>query len=122
MGIILSQKWKDNVLEVKRDNNRLMSIRLKGGLEMVTEISAYGPQVGCEEKEKEALLMDLEGLIKEVSKYVKLVIGGDLNGHVGRESNGYDVVITAMNCEMKKVCNTRYRKRDEYLITYNSGR
>ena len=84
VGIILSQKWKDNVLEVKRVNDRLMSIRLNGGLEMVTVISAHGPQVRCEEKEKEAFLMDLEGLIKEVSEYEKLVIGGDLNGHVGR--------------------------------------
>ena len=57
---------------------------------MVTVVPAYGPQVGCEE-EKEAYLMDLEGLIEEVLEDEKLLlIGGDLNGHVGRESNGYD--------------------------------
>ena len=42
VGIKLSQKWKDNVLQVKRVNDSLMLIRMKGGLEMVTVISTYG--------------------------------------------------------------------------------
>ena len=107
-----------------------MLIRLKGGLEMVT-VTAYGPQVGCEEKEKETFLMDLEGLIKEVSEDEKLVIGDDLHGHVGRESNGYDGVHGDHGHGLRNedlvqrqellVCNTRYRKRDKHLIAYSSG-
>ena len=36
--------------------------------------------------------MDLEGLIEEMSEDETLVIGGDLNGHMGMESNDYDRV------------------------------
>ena len=71
-------------MDVKRISDRLMGIKVKGGQEMIMIISAYGPQVGCAEEEKEAFLDDLENMVGEV-----LVIGGDLNGHVGKDCDGY---------------------------------
>ena len=66
-----------------------------------------------------------------------VIIGGDLNGHVGREANGYDGVhggcgYGIRNVEGERilmmgsaldlvVCNTRFKKRDNRLITYSSG-
>ena len=46
----------------------MMLIRLKGVLEMVTVTSAYGPQVGCAEKEKEAFLMGLKVCLEKCRK------------------------------------------------------
>ena len=92
VGIILSRKWKDNVVDVKRVSDRLMGIKVKGGQEMITIILAYGSQVGCAEEEKEAFLDDLEDMVGEVKESEVLVIGGDLNGHVGKDCDGYDGV------------------------------
>ena len=137
VGIILSRKWKDNVVDVKRVSDRLMGIKVKGGQEMIMIISAYGPQVGCAEEEKEAFLDDLEDMVGEVKESEVLVIGGDLNGHVGKDCDGYDGVhgghgYGERNEEEKKildmvqkkellVCSTRYRKREKHFITFSSG-
>ena len=137
VGIIISQRWKDNVVEVKRVSDRLTVIKLKGGRGIVMIISAYGTQVGCTEEEKEAFLDDLENMVGEVTESKVLVIAGDLNGHVGKDCGGYDRVhgghgYGERNEEGEKildmaqrkelvVCSTRYRKRDEHLITYSSG-
>ena len=51
---------------------------------MIRIISASGPQTGCTEEEKEAFLDDLEDMVGEVTGNGVLVIGGDLNGRVGR--------------------------------------
>ena len=67
-----------------------------------------------------------------------LVTGGDLNGHVGKDCDGYDGVhgggdgYGERNEEGEKildmaqrkellVCNTRYRKKEQRLITFSSG-
>ena len=82
----MSQKWKTKVLEVKRVSDWLLTIKLKISENMVNIVSAYGLQVGCDEDEKEGFLEDLIG---EMSEKEELVIGGDLNGHVGKETDGY---------------------------------
>ena len=132
-----ARKWKDNVVDVKRVSDRLMGIKVKGGQEMIMIISAYGPQVGCAEEEKGAFLDDLEDMVGKVKKSEVLVIGGDLNGHVGKDCDGYDEVhgghgYGERNEEGEKildmaqrkellVCNTGYRKKEEHLITFSSG-
>ena len=127
-------------MDVKRVSDRLMGIKLKGGQEMIMIISAYGPHVGCAEEEKEAFLDDLEDMVGEVQESEVLVIGGDLNGHVGKDCDdcdGYDGMhgghgYGERNEEGEKILdmaqrkellvrNTRYRKREEHLITFSSG-
>ena len=76
-------------------------------------------------------------MVGEVKESEVLVIGGDLNGHVGKDCDGYDGVhgghgYGERNEEGEKildmaqrkellVCNTRYRKREEHLITLSCG-
>ena len=66
-----------------------------------------------------------------------VIIGGDLNGYVGKEANGYDGIhggrgYGTRNVEDERilkmgsaldlvVCNTWFEKRDSRLITYTSG-
>ena len=59
---------------------------------MIRIISEYGPQTGCTEEEKEAFLDDLEDMVGEVTGNGVLVIGGDLNGRVGKDCDDYDGV------------------------------
>ena len=51
-------------------------------------MSAYAPQVGCDE-EKEAFWADLEEVMGKIPRDERLVIGADLNAHVG-EGNTND--------------------------------
>ena len=55
-------------------------------------ISAYVPQVGLDESAKRQFWEDLDSLIRAVPSSEKLFIGGDLNGHVGTISTGFEAV------------------------------
>ena len=55
-------------------------------------ISAYAPQVGHDESAKRFFWKNLDRLVRAIPSSEKLFIGGDLNGHVGRSSAGFEVV------------------------------
>ena len=71
-----------------------------------------------------------------IPRWEKVIIGGDLNGHVGKEGNGYRDVhggygFEEINNEGKSILdfamaygliitNTRFKKQDEHLITYKN--
>ena len=55
-------------------------------------ISAYAHQVGPNESAKRQFWKDLDGLVRAVPSNEKLFIGGDLNGHVGTTSAGFETV------------------------------
>ena len=55
-------------------------------------ISAYAPQVGLDVSAKRQFREDLDGLIRVVPSSEKFFIGGDLNGHVGNTSAGFETV------------------------------
>ena len=50
-------------------------------------ISAYAPQVGCEERVNAKSFVRIVFMTIPVNK--ELIIGGDLNGHVGRIRGNY---------------------------------
>ena len=83
------------------------------------------------------LEMLLDGLIRAVPSSEKLFIGGDLNGHVGTTSAGFEAVhggfgYGSRNQEGEEVldfavafdlmiANTFFRKRESHLVTFSSG-
>ena len=66
VGIIVKEHWRDKVLEVKRVNDRLRSIKLLLKTVTQTVISGYAPQVGCSSEEKEEFRNNLEEAIREI--------------------------------------------------------
>jgi hypothetical protein len=58
-------------------------IKLIFGDLVLNVISAYAPQVGLSDDVKRQFWKDLEDMIRRVSNSEKLLIGGDLNGHIG---------------------------------------
>ena len=50
------------------------------------------PQVGHDESAKRLFWNDLDRLVRAVPSSEKLFIGGDLNGHVGTSSAGFEAV------------------------------
>ena len=55
---------------------------------MLNVISAYAPQVGCIREEKETFWLDLDETVEKIPRNERIVVGADLNGHVGEGNNG----------------------------------
>ena len=62
------------------------------GDSVVNVISAYAPQVGLSDSTKKQFWEDLDSMVSTMPISEKLHIGGDLNGHVGATSVGFERV------------------------------
>ena len=83
VGILLSEDLKDSLVGVSRRNDRIMSIKL-GFEKSVNVVCAYAPQVGCREEEKDEFWEQLEQELSLIPNRERVILGGDLNGQVGR--------------------------------------
>ena len=137
VGIVLSGDLKNSVTEVYRKNDRIMRVKICYAGETMNIISAYAPQVGCTEEEKGQFWSEMDGVMQEQEEHERVVVGADLNGHVGsenevigrvhgghgigeRNAEGESIVDFAMSFDMA-IVNTFFKKKREHLITYRSG-
>ena len=125
------------MVDVKRLGDMIISIKFVVDRETFNVISAYAPQVGLEEHHKIKFWEDLESLVQGIPLEEKIFLGGDLNGHVGKDASGYEGLhggygVGVANAEGKTIldfslafdftiANSCFRKREEHLITYKSG-
>ena len=70
-----------------------MAIKIVIGQELINVISAYAPQVGLDTSLKEKFWEELGDLVQGIGQTEKIFIGGDLNGHVGKETGNNGVVV-----------------------------
>ncbi|KAI5728568.1 hypothetical protein M8J77_018083 [Diaphorina citri] len=105
--------------------------------EIINIMSVYAPQTGCEDEEKDTFWNELKQEIDSIPREERVIIGGDLNGHVGRKGNetrglvhggwsvgveneeGRRILDFALASDMA-LCNTFFEKQDKHLITYRS--
>ncbi|XP_065318844.1 uncharacterized protein LOC135926841 [Gordionus sp. m RMFG-2023] len=66
-----------------------MKINLCIGQSILHILSVYAPQIGCEEKEKNDFRAILDEAVMEIPKDDLVIIGGDLNAHVGKARDSY---------------------------------
>uniref|UniRef100_A0A8I6WSC6 Endonuclease/exonuclease/phosphatase domain-containing protein n=1 Tax=Hordeum vulgare subsp. vulgare TaxID=112509 RepID=A0A8I6WSC6_HORVV len=83
VGILVNKSLRDGVVDVKRQGDRMILVKLVVGDLVLNVICAYAPQVGHNESTKREFWEGLEDLVRRVPIGEKLFIGGDLNGHVG---------------------------------------
>ncbi|KAL6496112.1 hypothetical protein OROHE_027508 [Orobanche hederae] len=137
VGIVIDKEMIDDVVEVSRKSDRIMSIRLVIGDEFLTIISAYAPQVGLDASIKQEFWEDLEEVVERIPMSEKLIIGGDLNGHVGVSRDGFESVHGGFGFGDRNeagngildfalaydlgIMNTWFEKRDSHLVTYRNG-
>ena len=137
VGIIVKKEWQDNIMEIKRTSDRLMSMKLVKQNGKINIVSAYAPQVGCSLDEKEAFWEELEDLIRGLPEDEQVIIGADLNGYIGKENEGYEqwhggYNYAARNVEGEEIlefsqaydmaiANTFFKQRDEHYISNKSG-
>jgi exonuclease III len=137
VGILIDRSLKDGVVDVRRQGDRIILVRLVVGDSALNVISAYAPQVGLSEGTKRQFWEDLDSMVSTVPIGEKLFIGGDLNGHVGatnvgfervyggfgygsRNQEGEDVLNFALAYDLL-IANTLFRKREFHLVTFRSG-
>ena len=137
IGIILSASLIADVVEVHRQSDRIMRMKLDHRGCMLNVISAYAPQTGCDEEEKDKFWEEMDDVMVSIPAEERVIIGGDLNGHVGegnvgcedvigkhgfgtRNAGGERIVEFASRTRMA-VLNTYFTKKDEHKITYRSG-
>lgn len=134
VGIAVASTLVSKVTEVKRASDRLMFISLIIGQTIFTVVSAYAPQTGRTEGEKDDFYFKLDALLMGKDA---LVLGGDLNGQVGKRTAGFDTVhggfgfgeqnedgVRVLDLAMAhnlRVVNTWFKKPQEQLVTFTSG-
>ena len=78
---------------MERINQRLMKIKILLGKSIYSIFSAYAPQSGLPAQEKEAFWERFEEEVARVPSVEGIIIGGDLNGHIGANRDGFAEVM-----------------------------
>jgi len=137
VGVFVTRKWIDYIVEVKRENERIIVVKMIVGARLVNIISAYAPQSGRSDVEKDEFWDKLIALTSNIPVGEMILLGGDLNGHVGSHGDDYMGVhggfgYGTRNVEGERildfgdamemvVCNTLFKKEDKKLVTFESG-
>ncbi|XP_057531667.1 uncharacterized protein LOC130809848 [Amaranthus tricolor] len=102
VGILVSNDILKQLVEVRKCNGKIILVRIVVGEEIISIVSAYGPQVGLDE---------------DACNY-NSVYGGF--GLEARNQSGENLLEFALAKELV-IENSIFRKKDEHLITYKSG-
>ena len=137
VGVFIAERWIDSVVNVVRVNERIMYVKLVIEIQIVNIVLAYAPQVGLSAEEKDDFWDSFIIVLSGIPKQEIIFIGSNMNGHVGRDADGYSGVHAGMgfgtrNAEGERilefgdavgmvVCTTFFKKEDSKLITYQSG-
>jgi len=137
VGILMSSHMIDQVVEVYRHSDRIMKIKIVIGKRLLSVFSIYAPQSGRSDEEKEEFWDELRQLVTDVPESEFLVIGGDLNGHVGEKTDGFEgvhgghgfgtrnkegsMILEFADVTELALCNTWFKKQEAKLVTYESG-
>src|SRR6267154_1283405 len=137
VGVLVAEKWVENVIEVKKLSERIMLIRVSIGVNILNVTSGYAPQVGRAAVEMEKFWLTLSKIVDEIGQDEFVVIGGDMNGHVGAKSDGYEGVHGGKGYDERNtegemllefaeaiklvVLNTWFTKKEPKNVTYESG-
>ena len=133
----MREELAESFLEVKRVSDRLMAMKLEVKGSVLNIVSAYVPQVNNSMEEKNEFWEDLDELIESVSKKERIVLGADLNGHMGEGNIGEEEVMERYGAGTRNkegsmvvnfgkkmdlaIVNTYFKKKDEHRVTYKSG-
>src|SRR5437867_13302568 len=79
-----------NSSEVKKLSERIMLIRVSIGMNILNVISGYAPQVRRAIVNKKEFSLALSKVVDGIGQEELVVIGGDMNGHMGAKADGYE--------------------------------
>ena len=125
------------MVEVRRKNERIMSIKLVLGAAVLNVICVYAPQMVLTDDIKKVFWEELEDVLQSIPQHEKLFVGGDFNGHIGEKTDGYvrmhggfkfgdrnsegvELLDFAIAFDLT-IGNSLFKKRDDHLVTFRSG-
>ena len=133
VGILLAEKWIGKVIEVVRVCDIIIKLRLVIGDTTTTVISAYAPQSGLTEEQKDRFYEDLLQITSKTNDGDFIIMAGDFNGHVGQHHDGHKEVhgghgygtrneegsrlLECCDANDLTICNTNFKKPTSHLIT-----
>jgi len=79
---VLVEKKVDNVMEVKRVSERILTVRVRVEMKILNLISVYAPQVGRTRAEKEEFYEKLFEVVSAINDKESLFLCENLNSHV----------------------------------------
>ncbi|XP_071728994.1 uncharacterized protein [Rutidosis leptorrhynchoides] len=137
IGIIIGPPYNENVVDVGRRSDRIMSITLVIQEVTYTVISAYAPHAGLGAAEKRLFWESLDEVVRMCPPDHRLLIGGDLNGHIGtdvegypgahggfgygvRNEEGFSILEFAVAHDLV-IVNSCFKKTEAQLATFHSG-
>ncbi|XP_042481018.1 uncharacterized protein LOC122061669 [Macadamia integrifolia] len=137
VGLVVDRDLKNEVVDVKIFGSRIIALKLMLDGETINIASAYAPQAGLDESVKLLFWEHMDDLVQGIGWGEKIIIGGDLNGHVGKDCRGYEEIHGGFGVRERNVegilvldfatsydfciANTFFEKREEHLITDKSG-
>jgi len=137
VGIAVCEQYRNDVTEVHRVSDRLMSIKIECGTAALRIVACYTQQQGRTDDVKETLWRSIEEHLHSFGADEHIVIGGDLNGHVGHTRDGYErhhggegfgerneegaSILDFEETHDLALANTYFKKRDTHRVTYSSG-
>ena len=80
VGILLAEKWVEEIFDVKRVSDRIMLIKLAVGKSIVTVLSVYAPHAGLHDSVKDLFYKNLQWTLTKISASEILFVCGDFNG------------------------------------------
>ena len=132
----MDKDLKDDVVTISRKGDRIILVKLVLGGNITNIISVYAPQVGLDEHIKTQVWESMDELIRGIPQGEHIFIGGDFNGHVGKDRGGYEMVHGGHSFVDRNdsgeailafavaydliVANSLFRKRGEHIITFKS--
>ncbi|XP_071688796.1 uncharacterized protein [Rutidosis leptorrhynchoides] len=137
VGIFIGPLYKNNIVGVDRCSDRIMSVRVVIQEETYMVICTYAPHAGLGDEEKSRFWESLDEVVRSCPVDHRLLIGGDLNGHIGTVSDGYTGVHGGFGYGVRNeegrsilefavahylvVANSFFRKTEAHLATFHSG-
>lgn len=137
VGIILKKHLYQNLVEVNYVNDRIIIAKIVFEKRIINVISAYAPQVGTSQEEKDQFWSEMENAMTKIPENEMKIFGADFNSHVGKFNTSYEAChggygygvrnregeVLLDFCSQRKltIMNTCYKKKEKHLITYKSG-
>jgi len=105
----------DSVFSVERHSKRVLILKVVLDNGLLNVLTVYAPHSGKLEEEKESFWNEVFHLLSCIPQNEMVMLAGDVNGHVGSSSVGYEIV--EKDCQAHKLnrkdavdCN-RWRKQ-----------
>ena len=132
VGILVAEKWVENIVSIDRISERILIVKLLIDKRLAHVVSMYAPQTGRCDTEKDEFWDKATLILGKIPMQDLLLVGGDLNGHVGNSANGFEGVhggfgYGARNNDGVRIlefadslslvlCNTYFKKDPKYYI------